>query len=402
MNDTRPSAEDPDRLHVVAVCCGQGFPHGMALAYRLKMVGQALTEAGARFSLFHVGGSPFKNDAARGRWRDLEYRYFPPSTTRDPRRWPRLWKNMTGLLAAANEVRRLRARERVVVYSDMYVLENLLLASTGAPVVAEISEWYPGRTDRTWWPRFIASAGAVPISRALEDRVASRMARWRRSFPQLRLPILMDSRTDAVALDGPVFEPPYLLWAGDPYGEIRAHVEFLVEVLGGVRARHPTCRLVLLGNFGAGLKADLEAMAARVAGSASAIVVHGFVPKAQLAAPIAGAAALVAPLPTGVRWECCFPTKLGEYLASGRPVVSSRVGEVGAYLSDGETAMIAEPGDLEGWRDRIVRLLDDSALASRIGAAGRELARREFDYRVHSQRLYEFLDGLAGPSRRRT
>jgi glycosyltransferase involved in cell wall biosynthesis len=371
----------------------------MAVTYRIKMLGLALLHAGAQFSVFHIGGSPFENATPEGIWRGIAYRYFPQTVRREPRRYIRLWRNACGMISAVAEIRRLRRCGcRVVVYSDLYAFENILLAATGAPVVAGISEWYPGRTDRTWWLRFIAAAGAVPISRAIEERIRVRMPFWRRSFPQLRVPILMDIHADSASVAGPAFASPYLLWTGDPFGEIRAHLEFLIDVLARVRCKHPDCKLVLMGNFNASVKSELEAQAERVAGSRSAITVHGFVPKEQLAAPIAGAAALLAPLPQGVRWECCFPTKIGEYLASGRPVVSSQIGEVAGYLSDGDTAMLALPDDADGWSDRIIKLLDDPALARRIGEAGRALAMKEFDYHVHSRRLFDFINDLCNAS----
>jgi len=403
VNDTRPSAEDPDRLHVVAVCCGQGFPNGMAITYRLKMVGLALIAAGARFSVYHVGGSPFPNAEPEGEWRGIRYRYFPPETGREPRGWRRRILNALGLSGVARAMRCLRADgSRVVAYAaGFYSWENRFLAATGVPVVLDLSEWYDGWERRDPRRRVRGASGVVAISRGIARRV-SQLGAHGRSLPVLRLPILMDAATDGRATEGPGFDHPYVLWTGSPHGEIRSHLDFLIRVMARVREARPECRLILMGSFTGDQRADLASLARTESGADEWLTIHGFVPKEQLAAPIAGAAALLAPLPTGVRWECCFPTKLGEYLASGRPVVSSRVGEVGACLSDGETAMVAEPGDLEGWRDRIVRLLDDPALASRIGAAGRELARREFDYRVHSRRLYEFLDGLAGPSRRRT
>jgi glycosyltransferase involved in cell wall biosynthesis len=58
--------------------------------------------------------------------------------------------------------------------------------------------------------------------------------------------------------------------------------------------------------------------------------------------------------------------------------------------------MLADPGDVEGWSERVLRVLDDPELAGRIGAAGKALSRKEFDYRVHSQRLLDFMNQAAG------
>ena len=38
-----------------------------------------------------------------------------------------------------------------------------------------------------------------------------------------------------------------------------------------------------------------------------------------------------------------FPTKLGEYLATGKPVCVTKVGEITVYLEDNVSAFLAEP-----------------------------------------------------------
>jgi glycosyltransferase involved in cell wall biosynthesis len=66
---------------------------------------------------------------------------------------------------------------------------------------------------------------------------------------------------------------------------------------------------------------------------------------------------------------------LFEYLATGRPVVASRVGVVPEVLEDGKTALLVPAGDAGALARAIGRLLDDQALAHALGAGGAELAR---------------------------
>jgi len=49
-----------------------------------------------------------------------------------------------------------------------------------------------------------------------------------------------------------------------------------------------------------------------------------------------------------------FPTKIGEYLAAARPVVTSSIGEVARYLEDATTAYLAAPGDAPAFGRKIV------------------------------------------------
>jgi glycosyltransferase involved in cell wall biosynthesis len=67
-----------------------------------------------------------------------------------------------------------------------------------------------------------------------------------------------------------------------------------------------------------------------------------------------------------------------EALAAGRPVVATRVGGIPEIVRDGETGLLVPPEDPEALAGAIVRMLSDSALASRLGAGGAKLVREHF------------------------
>ena len=100
---------------------------------------------------------------------------------------------------------------------------------------------------------------------------------------------------------------------------------------------------------------------------------------------------LVLARPDSLQARAGFPTKLGEYLATGRPVVVTKVGEIPRYLKDGVSAYLAEPGSVESVREKIMEVLRDPARAERIGVAGKEVAKRCFDWHVHAEELQEWL-----------
>jgi starch synthase len=61
-----------------------------------------------------------------------------------------------------------------------------------------------------------------------------------------------------------------------------------------------------------------------------------------------------------------------EAMASGTPVVASRVGGLPEVVEDGVTGYLVEPGDVEALRYRIETLLGDRAMAARMGALAHE------------------------------
>ena len=69
-----------------------------------------------------------------------------------------------------------------------------------------------------------------------------------------------------------------------------------------------------------------------------------------------------------------------EYMASGVPVVATRVGGIPEIISDGETGLLVDPGDVGQLADALARLLRESGLARNMREAALERARTFHNY----------------------
>ncbi len=74
------------------------------------------------------------------------------------------------------------------------------------------------------------------------------------------------------------------------------------------------------------------------------------------------------------------PTKLFEYMAMGRAIVASRLGQIGEVLEAERTALLVPPGDAAALSGALARLAGDAALRARLGAAAREEAVRRHQW----------------------
>lgn len=94
-------------------------------------------------------------------------------------------------------------------------------------------------------------------------------------------------------------------------------------------------------------------------------------------------------------WGEAMPLSVLEAMASGLPVVASRVGDIPRAVENGITGVLVPPRDPQALAAALAPLLRDPALRQRLGSAGRERARRHFDADATAtalERLYRELE----------
>jgi glycosyltransferase involved in cell wall biosynthesis len=77
-----------------------------------------------------------------------------------------------------------------------------------------------------------------------------------------------------------------------------------------------------------------------------------------------------------------------EAMATGRPVIASRLGGLPFTVADGSTGLLCEPGDSTDLASKIEILLNDSDLRRRLGLAGRQRFEKEYSWDVIIERYY--------------
>ena len=126
-------------------------------------------------------------------------------------------------------------------------------------------------------------------------------------------------------------------------------------------------------------------------GLSDRVIIHGEVDRDEIPDILLNATALVLPRPDSHQARGGFPTKLGEYLASGVVVCATKVGEIPLYLEDGISAYLAEPGSSNSFAMALRQCLSDTGKAQEIGKNGREVARKYFNMNLQAKELSVFL-----------
>ena len=90
------------------------------------------------------------------------------------------------------------------------------------------------------------------------------------------------------------------------------------------------------------------------------------------------------------------PTKIFEYMAMGKGIVASRLGQIGEVLVDGETALLVEPGNVGELTAAILKLVESGELRKRLGGRAREVAENEHTWTRNAQRVLHAYKSLTG------
>ena len=121
------------------------------------------------------------------------------------------------------------------------------------------------------------------------------------------------------------------------------------------------------------------------------VVFKGLIPHDDMPQLLTDAVMLALSRPNNKQAKYGFPTKLGEYLLTGNPVVVTNVGDIPLFIKDRENGMVAEPDDVCGFAERIEWLLEHEEDAISIGKRGRDLALSNFNCMIEAVKIPNYI-----------
>ncbi|WP_117882530.1 glycosyltransferase family 4 protein [Aureibaculum luteum] len=121
------------------------------------------------------------------------------------------------------------------------------------------------------------------------------------------------------------------------------------------------------------------------------IIYLGQIPRDKIPSLLINSDCLVLARPSSIQAQFGFPTKLGEYLATGNPVIVTSVGEIPDYLENNVNAFIAKPDSLEDFAAKILNVLSNRDNSKIIGKKGFQIANEHFNADVQSAKIFDIL-----------
>jgi glycosyltransferase involved in cell wall biosynthesis len=187
-----------------------------------------------------------------------------------------------------------------------------------------------------------------------------------------------------------------ITYCGDMVGS-KDGISILIQSFAQIAPDFPNAELHLIGSTShKGLLDNLQQQC-NALGIGGRVVFKGSVSRDQIPVELKNSNFLVLARPANKQAEGGFPTKLGEYLATGNPVVVTNVGEIAEFLKDGVNAFISAPDSSEAFAAKLREALTSTS-ARQIGENGKMLVYNEFNYLTQARKLTDFVAKVASAS----
>lgn len=119
------------------------------------------------------------------------------------------------------------------------------------------------------------------------------------------------------------------------------------------------------------------------------------VPKAAMAAALAGADACIAILKPLEEYKTTYPNKVFDYMAAGRPVLLGIDGVIREVVEAARCGIFVQPGNAPALAEAIRELASDQEKTRQMGLQGRAYLEKHFSRAVIGEKLINLLEEMA-------
>lgn len=379
------------------------FPDGKAATNRAFTYAKGFTENGTRAHVIC-----FRNEFLKkpnGIVDGINY-YHPYSREERSssfilRRWFTIRKYVRAFLL----VRKINRTDRVIavhVYSYRFLTHlaaYISARSAGAKVLIERSE-HPLKDIRS--KLHLATTGKLKIysETFLSDGIlciSDYLVNFYRNLgfrkkKMLLVPSTVDSQRFNINPPSPI-PYDYICYCGSLTLE-KDGVNILIESFWRIASRYPELKLLLIGKGDTVEEEEAVKELVSKLGAEDRVVFTGQMSRTKVPDYLCNARVLALARPNSKIADAGFPSKLTEYLSTGRPVVVTKVGEIPLYLKDNENAFLCEPDSVDAFAEKLEYVLSNYKHASEIGLKGKELTSTVFNYNYQTKRILEFIRSL--------
>lgn len=394
----------------VIIVTGEPFPNGMAATNRVKCFARAIKAGGidCEVVIFQRTELPneIHNPLACGIYNGIPYHYVGSTNKRHRIRYFRpffdyidKWR-MSGYLRhnlsngdvlflyMGGRVELMLRYMKVARKKGAYCVRDLCELPYGTGAETEKTIKLRKKTIEKQFPQI---DGIISISDALLNLARSYTLP---SCKYIKVPIMVEYEHYGINEKKMDKDIPFIFHAGTLFQQ-KDGILGMVEAFGIAKQRIDIpIKYILTGNINASSHPEELRYLIEKYRLDDSIEFVGYLNRDQIKEYLTSASLVISNRPKSKQDYYGFSTKLGEYLASGTPLLMTRWGEAVNWLENGKSAYIVEPEDTTALADTIVHVFTHPEESRKVGLAGQEVCRKCFDYRNWSRPLVDFFNQL--------
>lgn len=378
------------------------FPEGGASTNRVHTYAKGFRENGKNVHVVCFGNdyTPFGTGEING----IQYYHPYGQTKRSKNFFVRTGKKINKFIRTWKLLRKINRNDKIeliIVYTALpatFIYSWIISRFTGSKLVQEISEhplryYQEGVVNKSIGSLklrtfSILADGILCISHFLIDFYK------KRGYPQHRL-LLVPSTVDPARFSINFDRPLAFRYIGY-FGNLtfqRDNVDILIKAFAMISGKFPGINLVLGGPGTENDRIKILKLAEDLEISKKVVLLN-YLPREEIIRYIVNSDVLVMVRANDMKSQASFPSKLTEYLATSRPVISVNVGEISLFLTDGVNAFIVEPENKEKLAEKIEFVLSGYDSARQTALNGKHLTDTVFNYNYQARRIIPFVESL--------
>lgn len=378
-----------------------GFPSGGARIEKLKLIGKALKLQGCKVHIISNSWGRYKKGQLdnKGEVEGLTYHYSCKSTHR-PGSF--LSRRLIKLYGQINEIRYLLFNNCDVAIVSFgagkffqllkyWILKKIRGFKIFYPYHEDENNLLINKTLFSSLNVFLFKKyawkmldGAFPISSYLEKKILKRNP----NLPLLRIPAFVDFEIfDKIKLNNSNTTDKYFLFCGS-LGYYKT-IDFIIKSFEILLDKEFQLHLICSGT-----QKQKNQLINRInqSNKKSLIKIFDFLPYNTLVNKYLKAKALLIPLNNSTKDIARFPHKLGEYAASGNPIITNPFGDVTEYFKNHESAIFANKFSTYEYAKKMNFVINNPEKARRIGEKGYKAGLTFFNYKQYSESIFNFIN----------
>lgn len=389
----------------ITIILNEAYPHGMAATNRIHLYAKRFKERGHDVEIIvprptERHRTKALNFEQQGEYEGIKFRY-PVNPVRSPSFIKRRFNDFISFFKTLSYIATKKRNTDILLIVDnrWYTIITYKLFSLidRCEFVLEISEFpFVFAVERSFFRKiyinlyikhlFKVFDGLIVISDSLYDYFVDKINKKAR---QIIVPIITNTNNFKHTPNNSG-EIVYT-------GALNQFKDGIMDLLQGYTIftqKNPGKKLVLMGDLNVSPNRDDVIAFINKNKMQDNIEITGYVDRPVMIERMTNAAVLALAKPNNQQSEHCFPTKIAEYLSTGKPVLTTSTGSIPQYLTDRKNSFLTEPNDPDHLAQTLSDIFADYGKAEVVGQNGRKLAQNEFDYTAQVDRIISFFDEL--------